>query len=84
MRVDKAEAAHHSFAEGIIPQLRYNDPFFITDNDIFDIAGTINEECYLTTEFAGKLDETGGKIVGTELSNRYPPAIQAFQRLKLT
>jgi hypothetical protein len=81
--VDKAKAAHDSFAKGVITQFRYDDPFFIADNNIFDIAGAIHEESDLTAEFTGEFDETGSKFVGAEFSNRYPPAIQTFQRLKL-
>jgi hypothetical protein len=81
--VDKTKAAHNSFTERVIAQLRNDDPFFIADNNIFDIAGAINEKSNLTSKFTGKFNEAGSKFVGTEFSNRYPPAIEAFQRLKL-
>jgi hypothetical protein len=81
--VDKAEAAHDPFPEGVVAQFRYDDPFFIADNDIFDIAGAINEESNLTAKFTGKFNEAESEFVGAEFSDRYPSAIETLQRLKL-
>jgi hypothetical protein len=81
--MDKAQAAHDSFTKGVIAQFRYDDPFFIANNNIFNIAGAINEKSNLTTKFTGKFNEAGSEFVGAEFSHGYPPAIEAFQRLKL-
>jgi hypothetical protein len=82
--VDKTQSAHDPFAERIITQFGDHDPSFITDNDVFYAAGAIDKNGDLTAEFAGKFDETGSQFMGAEFSNRYPPAIQALQRLDLT
>lgn len=84
VRVDKTEAAHDSFTKGVIAQLRYDDPFFIADDDIFDTARTVNKESNLTTEFSGEFDQAGSKLKGAEFSNRYPPPVETLQRLDLT
>jgi len=61
--VNQAQTAHDPLAERVITQLRDYDPFLVTDNDIFHIAGTVDKDGDLATEVAGKLNETGGQIV---------------------
>jgi hypothetical protein len=83
MGVDKTQAAHDPFTEGVIPQFGDHHPLFITNYDVLHVAGTIYKDSNLTAEFTGKFNETGSKFVGTEFSNRYPSAIQTLQRLNL-
>jgi hypothetical protein len=81
--VNQAQTAHDPLTERIITQFGDYDPFFVADNDVFDIAGAVNKNGYLATEVAGEFNEAGSQFVGAEFSNRYPSAVQALQRLDL-
>ncbi|MHB8056859.1 MAG: hypothetical protein ACYDHC_03070 [Desulfuromonadaceae bacterium] len=81
--MDQAQTAHDPLAERVITQFWDYDPFFVTDDDIFDIAGTVDKDGDLATQVAGELDEPDSEIVRAEFRNRNPPAVKAFQRLDL-
>lgn len=63
MGVDQAQTAHDSFAKRVITKLRDHHPSFITDNDIFHIAGAVDKDGNLATEVTGKLNETGSQVM---------------------
>jgi hypothetical protein len=81
--VNQAQAANDPFSERVISKFRNCQPFFITDDDVFNIAGAVDENADLATEIVGDFDETGGQFLRAEFGDRYPPAVEAFQRLNL-
>jgi hypothetical protein len=81
--VNQAQTAHDPFTERVIAQLGNDDPFFIADNDVFNITCAVDKDGNLTTEVAGKFDEAECQIVGAEFSYRYTSAVKTFQRLDL-
>lgn len=82
--MDQAQTAQNPFAERIIPQFRDYQPFFVADYDIFNTAGTVDEDADLAAEIAGDFNEAGGQFEGAKFSNRYTPSVEALQRLDLT
>jgi hypothetical protein len=49
--VYQTQTAHDLFTERIIAQFRYYKSLFITDNDVFYDAGTVDQDAELTAEF---------------------------------
>jgi hypothetical protein len=56
----QTQTAHDPFTERIIAQFRYYQPLFITDNDVFDDAGAIDQDGELTAKLRGEFYKTGG------------------------
>lgn len=49
--MDEPQSAKRAFAEGIMVEFRNKDAFCISDNDMRDFAGTVNEHAYLPADF---------------------------------
>ena len=77
--MNQPQATHDPFTEGIIPQFGNHHPFFVTNNNVLNITGTVDQNGNLTTQIGGKLDKAGRQFVTAKLVNRYPPPVEAFQ-----
>ncbi|MDD2851153.1 MAG: hypothetical protein PHY09_04535 [Desulfuromonadaceae bacterium] len=60
--MNQPQAAQNPFAKRIVTQIRNDDPFFITDDDVLNIAGAIDEDADLTAEVAGEFYEAGSQL----------------------
>jgi hypothetical protein len=61
--VDQTQTAHDPFTERVIAQFGDYQPFFIADNDVFHVAGTVDEDADLAMEVAGEFNEAGSQFV---------------------
>ena len=82
--MDQAQAAQVAFTKRVVAQVGDDQPFFVTNNDVLNNAGTADEDADLAADVAGKFDQPGGQFMAAELCLWDAPAVEALQGLDLT
>jgi len=84
VRMAKPQATQALLAKGVVSKFRDIELTFVTDEDIFDQADSIDEHPDLTSGFLGQLRHTQGKFRGYQISRRNSATIEPFQGTQLT
>jgi hypothetical protein len=51
--VDQAQAAQRPSAERVVLKVRYHQPLFIADDDVFDDTGAVDQDSDLAADLGG-------------------------------
>jgi hypothetical protein len=82
--MDQAQSAQASLAKRIVAQFRDDHPFFVTDNDVFDHTGSVDQYADLAADIGRDFHKAGAEFVGAEIGRRDAPPVEALQGLDVT
>jgi hypothetical protein len=81
MGVDEPKASEPPFRRAQTSDVRQHESPSVTDDDVVDLTGPMNENPYLPPGFDTRVDERTREFRRYNVAGRYPPTIQALQRL---
>jgi hypothetical protein len=82
--VDQAQSAQGALAQWIVAQIRNDQSLFVTDNNVFNNTGTVDQDTDLAADIGREFYKAGAELMGTELGRRDTSPVEALQRLNVT
>jgi hypothetical protein len=82
--MDQAQSAQGALAQRIVAQFRNDQSLFVTDNDVFNNAGPVDQDTDLAADLGREFYKAGTEFMGTEFGRRDTPPVEAFQGLDVT
>ena len=81
--MEQAQPPQPFAAQGVLFQVRDQQPFFRADQDQFDGAVTVDQQADLAAQFKGEFKQADGQFGRTEFISRNTAAVETFYRLNL-
>jgi hypothetical protein len=82
--MDQAQSTQGALSQWVVAQLRYDQPFFVADDDVFNHAAPVDQNADLAADIRGEFHKAGAKLMGAEFGRRYAPPVEALQSLDVT
>jgi hypothetical protein len=82
MRVDETKAAEAPFRGAEAPDVREHQLSGVTDDDVIDLAGAMDERADLTPRLDARGDERARQLRGRNVVERDATPINALERLR--